>query len=94
MGEYSYFGPNLAPNHDPDSWNYPYDHYRGFITSSVEGGSYSQREPRPHIPSPARPDCTLLRHAAPLCVRPPLQPRCRGKFSPGPVPDPHLCSLE
>ena len=55
MGEYSYFGPNLAPNHDPDSWNYPYDHYRGFITGSVEGGSYSQRKPHPHPqPDPAR----------------------------------------
>lgn len=56
MGEYSYFGPNLAPNHDPDRWNYPYDHYRGFITGSVDGGSYSQREPRHHIHSPSRPE--------------------------------------
>ena len=54
MGELSYFGQNLAPNHDPDRWNYPYDHYKGFITGSVDGGSYSQREPRHHKPVPAR----------------------------------------
>ena len=59
MGEYSYFGANLAPNHDPDSWNYPYDHYKGFIAGSVDGGSYSQRVPRPQRPCPAKPDSTL-----------------------------------
>ena len=86
MGEYSYFGPNLAPNHDPDSWNYPYDHYRGFITGSVEGGSYSQREPRP-IPSPARPDCTAppTRRAL-VCASTTTSGPCRGKFFPRPRP--------
>lgn len=43
VGEYSYFGANMRPNYVPDRWNYPYDHYRGFITGSVDGGSYSQR---------------------------------------------------
>ena len=69
MGELSYFGPDLAPNHDPDRWNYPYDHYKGFITGSVAGGSYSQREPRHHIPSPSRPELTLLRLAAPCLTQ-------------------------
>ena len=49
----------MAPNHDPDSWNYPYDHYKGFIAGSVDGGSYSQRVPRPQRPCPAKPDSTL-----------------------------------
>jgi hypothetical protein len=43
VGEYSYFGNGMVPNYVPDTWNYPYDHYRGFITGSVNGGSYSQR---------------------------------------------------
>ena len=83
MGEYSYFGPNLAPNHDPDSWNYPYDHYRGFITGSVEGGSYSQREPRPHPQSgPARFYPPPTRRAL-VCASTTIHlARCRSKFPP------------
>jgi len=43
VGDLTYFGADLQPNYAPDRWNYPYDHYRGFITGSVDGGSYSQR---------------------------------------------------
>ena len=43
QGELSYFGANMEPNYIPDSWNYPYDHYSGFIVGSINGNSYSQR---------------------------------------------------
>jgi hypothetical protein len=43
LGEYSYFDGNGDPVHEPGRWNYPYDHYKGFITGSVNQGSYSQR---------------------------------------------------
>jgi len=43
VGHYSYFGGDMAPNYAPENHNYPYDHYRGFITGSVYGSSYSQR---------------------------------------------------
>jgi len=43
VGEYSYFGASMTPTYVPETWNYPYDHYRGFITGSVRDGSYSQR---------------------------------------------------
>jgi len=42
-GELSYFGVNMKPNYVPDKWNYPYDHYSGFIAGSINGNSYSQR---------------------------------------------------
>ena len=43
LGEYSYYDGNGDPLYDPDSWNYPYDHYKGFVAGSVNSGSYSQR---------------------------------------------------
>jgi len=52
VGDLSFFSGDLAPNYDPAYLNYPFDHYKGFITGSVEGGSYSQREPR--VPTPAQ----------------------------------------
>eukprot|EP00964_Phaeocystis_antarctica_P019538 scaffold10787_cov63-Phaeocystis_antarctica.AAC.2 len=44
------------------------------------------------IPSPARPDFTLLRHAAPSCVRPPLYiwpAAAANSPPPDPAPSPH-----
>ena len=43
LGEYTFMDGNGDPLYDPDYWNYPYDHYKGFIAGSVDGGSYSQR---------------------------------------------------
>ena len=85
VGELSFFSGNLAPNYDPAYLNYPFDHYKGFITGSVEGGSYSQREPRvptpcpapapppPHAPYTACCSSQITSHAwqaTPFCIRP------------------------
>jgi len=43
LGEYSYFDGNGDPVYEAEKWNYPYNHYKGFITGSVDAGSYSQR---------------------------------------------------
>ena len=43
LGEYTFMDGNGDPLYDPNYWNYPYDHYKGFIAGSVDGGSYSQR---------------------------------------------------
>ena len=36
VGEYSFYGADGAPFVSA-SWNYPYDHYKGFITGNVKG---------------------------------------------------------
>jgi len=43
IGEYSFFGADGNARFAQDYWNYPYDHYTGFIVGTVEGNSYSQR---------------------------------------------------
>lgn len=50
LGEYSYYDGNGNPLYNPTNWNYPYDHYKGLITGSVNGGSYSQRNVFLHPP--------------------------------------------
>lgn len=42
-GNYSYFNSSYDPNYVPDRWNYPYDHYCGFIVGGIDALSYSQR---------------------------------------------------
>lgn len=42
IGEYSFYGSD-GKESVSSSWNYPYDHYRGFITGNVQGNSYRQR---------------------------------------------------
>jgi len=42
IGEYSFFGADGNPNISP-SWNYPYDHYMGFITGNIQNNAYRQR---------------------------------------------------
>lgn len=42
IGEYSLYGADGDPSVS-SSWNYPYDHYRGFITGNVRGNKYRQR---------------------------------------------------
>ena len=42
LGEYSLYGSNGDPSVSA-SWNYKYDHYRGFITGNVKGNKYRQR---------------------------------------------------
>ncbi len=36
IGEYSFFGADGDPFMS-GTWNYPYDHYRGFITGNIKG---------------------------------------------------------
>lgn len=43
LGEYTFMGEDGEALYDAAYWNYPYDHYKGFIVGSVSGGSYSQR---------------------------------------------------
>jgi len=43
IGEYSIYDSDGSPRQSGNDWNYPYDHYRGFITGNVEGGAYRQR---------------------------------------------------
>jgi hypothetical protein len=42
VGEYSLFGSGGNPS-TSSSWNYPYNHYKGFITGNVLGNAYRQR---------------------------------------------------
>ena len=42
VGEYSFYGSDGDP-YTTSSWNYPYDHYKGFITGNVKGNKYRQR---------------------------------------------------
>jgi hypothetical protein len=42
VGEYSFYGSDGDPNESP-SWNYRYDHYKGFITGNVQSNKYRQR---------------------------------------------------
>ena len=42
VGEYSFYGPD-GKESVSNTWNYPYDHYRGFITGSTKGNAYRQR---------------------------------------------------
>eukprot|EP00965_Chrysotila_dentata_P254054 6211745-Pleurochrysis_carterae.AAC.1 len=42
IGELSFYGPSGDP-FQSSSWNYKYDHYTGFITGSVKGNAYRQR---------------------------------------------------
>lgn len=42
IGEYTFLNGDGNPNTSA-SWNYPYDHYKGFITGEVEGNAYRQR---------------------------------------------------
>lgn len=42
IGEYTLLGPDGNPSVS-EEWNYPYDHYKGFITSNTEGNQYRQR---------------------------------------------------
>ena len=43
IGDYSFFGADGNARFAQNYWNYPYDHYTGFIVGAVEGNSYSQR---------------------------------------------------
>lgn len=42
VGEYSLYGSDGDPSSSA-TWNYPYDHYKGFITGNVQGNAYRQR---------------------------------------------------
>ena len=42
LGEYTLLGINGDAT-TSSSWNYPYDHYKGFITGDINGNRYSQR---------------------------------------------------
>mmetsp|Transcript_47878 Transcript_47878/g.93533 ORF Transcript_47878/g.93533 Transcript_47878/m.93533 type:complete len:363 (+) Transcript_47878:48-1136(+) len=42
LGEYTLLGGDGSP-FTSESWNYPYDHYKGFITGNIAGNSYRQR---------------------------------------------------
>ena len=42
VGEYSLYGSDGNPSTSA-SWNYPYDHYKSFITGNVRGNAYRQR---------------------------------------------------
>lgn len=42
IGEYSFFGAEGDP-YVSAQWNYPYDHYKGFITGNINGNAYRQR---------------------------------------------------
>ena len=42
VGEYSFYGSD-GNAYTSSSWNYPYDHYKGFITGNVRGNKYRQR---------------------------------------------------
>ena len=43
LGEYSLYDADGSPRQSGSDWNYPYAHYRGFITGNVEGNAYRQR---------------------------------------------------
>ena len=43
LGEYSLYDADGSPRQSGSDWNYPYAHYRGFITGNVEGSAYRQR---------------------------------------------------
>eukprot|EP00092_Neocalanus_flemingeri_P040150 GFUD01043735.1.p1 GENE.GFUD01043735.1~~GFUD01043735.1.p1 ORF type:complete len:381 (-),score=53.81 GFUD01043735.1:120-1145(-) len=42
IGEYSLYGSD-GDAFTSSSWNYPYNHYKGFITGNVQGNAYRQR---------------------------------------------------
>jgi len=42
IGEYSLYGSDGQPSTSSD-WNYPYSHYKGFITDNVLGNTHRQR---------------------------------------------------
>lgn len=42
IGEYSLYGAD-GKESESSSWNYPFDHYKGFITGNVQGNAYRQR---------------------------------------------------
>lgn len=42
IGEYTFLDKNGNP-YVSESWNYPYDQYRGFITGYIRGNKYRQR---------------------------------------------------
>lgn len=42
IGEYSFYGSDGNANQSVD-WNYPFDHYRGFITGNIKKNAYRQR---------------------------------------------------
>jgi len=42
IGEYTFLGGDGNPYMN-SAWNYPYDHYKGFITGNVKGNKYRQR---------------------------------------------------
>jgi len=42
IGDLTFYGSNGAPDEN-SRWNYPFDHYKGFVTGDIFGGSYRQR---------------------------------------------------
>jgi len=44
IGDYTFLGSDGNARYKPDYWNYPYDHYTGFIVGAVNGNSYAQRK--------------------------------------------------
>lgn len=59
LGDYSLYGSDGNPSTSA-SWNYPYDHYKGFITGNVQGNRYRQRNVFMYPPANAAstPGCT------------------------------------
>jgi len=57
LGDYSLYGSDGNPS-TSNTWNYPYDHYRGFITGNVQGNRYRQRNVFMYPPANAASDCT------------------------------------
>jgi len=43
VGDLSFFGADGAPMNDQEYWNFPYDHYKGFIVGQVQNNHYQQR---------------------------------------------------
>ena len=43
IGNYTFLGSNGDPRLKQDYWNYPYDHYTGFIVGAVKDNKYAQR---------------------------------------------------
>ncbi|VEU34932.1 unnamed protein product [Pseudo-nitzschia multistriata] len=58
IGEYTFLQGDGNP-YESSQWNYPYDHYKGFITGEVVGNAYRQRNVflyPPQIPSKCNPE--------------------------------------
>ena len=53
LGEYSLYDASGSPRTSASDWNYPYMHYKGFITANVVDNAYRQRNVFMYPPQPA-----------------------------------------